>query len=228
MSFLFLLKEFEEGFETLLSLQKFCASKLQGAHLADELEEVVRSLNKIQIFSFDNPFIHKGGLLDILYFYLEILLQASTTIEESILMIVEEMRRIVLRFRSKLISWKKTPALHPLDFILENCLETYRELIEKMKQFFHSLTPNFHESRTDENILIYLVEHREKLNSYLGERTIENLLKDVSRNGFSHLRTAICEGFVRRGFETFYNEKEPLLDALEQEWEMEDASCMMH
>ena len=136
LSFLFVLKEFEEGFETLHKLQEFTVKKLQGAHLADELAEVIQSLNRFQLFSFDNPFIKKGGVLDLLCFYSEILLQASTADNDLTQMILEEMRGIILRFRLKLIARKKTPALHPLDSILAHCLETYRELIEKMRSFF--------------------------------------------------------------------------------------------
>lgn len=225
MSFLFVLKEFEDGFETILHLQKFTAIKLQGAHLSDEIGEVIRTLDKFYLFSHDNPFMQKSGILDVLCFYSEILLQASTAANENTLMVLEEMRMFVLRFGSKLIAWKRNFALHPLDAILTTCLETYNELLEKMRQFFNSLTPNFHESSTDENVLMYLVEKREKLNSYLGDFAIENLLKSFFPTGISRLRTAICEGYIRRGFAAFYAEKEPLLDTLELELEELESTC---
>ena len=126
-----------------------------------------------------------------------------------------------------MIAWKRNFTLHPLDSILAACLETYSELLEKMRRFFYSLIPNFHESSTDENVLMYLVENRDKFNSYLGDCAIQTLLKSFFPTGLSRLRTAICEGYTRRGFSAFYAEKEPLLDALEHELEEIENSCSL-
>ncbi|MBI3508292.1 MAG: hypothetical protein HY069_01465 [Chlamydiia bacterium] len=218
-----MLKEFQEANQLLATFPDFITNTLRGAHLSDEMTEVLSFVDKFYLLSVASRWVRKRGLFDLLCFYCEILLQASGAANELTPMVMEETRRLILGFRSKMVAWKRTPALHPLDAIFAYCLEIYEELTDKMRQLFQSLTPNFIESRTDENVLIHLIENRKKLNAYLGEGTIEHLLKALSPNGFSLLRTAICEGFTRRGFSAFYEEKEPLLDILEHELEEEEA-----
>ena len=65
--------------------------------------------------------------------------------------------------------------------------------------------------------LIHLIENKETLNRYLGTRSIEDLLRGFFPTGQPHLRAVICEGFTRRGFTSFFSEKEALIEELE--WE---------
>lgn len=155
-------------------------------------------------------------MLDKLCFYCEILLEGSKVGDETILVILEEMRNAIMKIRSKLIFWKKkAPSQEKID---EELIELYRQLHCKLASFFASLLAFFKESRTDENILLYLIEHREEFNFFLGKKTIEVLLSSFFPAGPHELRAMICEGYTRRGFGAFYAEKEPMLDALE--WEV--------
>ena len=132
-------------------------------------------------------------------------------------MILEEMRNSFLRIKSKLFIWKKMPALHPLDEILSQLLELYSDLHHKACRFFSALSVFLQEARSDENVLFLLLELRHRFNAHLGDRVIEQLLHRFFPAGLSQLRAAICEGYTRRGFASFYAKAEPLIDALE--WE---------
>jgi hypothetical protein len=186
---------------------------LQGANLQEELVGISKELERFLLFSLDNPFTQKGGCLDKLCFYSGILLQISKMDEEILPLILEEMRSAILKLKSKLLLWKK--ALHPLDQILIYLFDLYSELHMKLGHFFSSLTPFLQKARTDENVLIYLIENKQKFNQYLGDKTIENLLSLFFPSGFDELRAAICEGFTRRGFSDIFNQKEMLIHTVE-------------
>jgi hypothetical protein len=209
----------------LFVLQEFLSScqlveRLENAAPQEEPEDVSSRLNLFLLSSLDNPFAQKGGALDKLCFYCEILLQGSKVGDEAVLVVLEEMRNAVMKIRSKLIFWKKKAPSR--EEIIEEFRELYGQLKKKLASFFSSLLPFLKESRTDENVLLYLVEHREEFNLYLGENTIENLLSSFFPSGPHELRAMICEGYTRRGFSAFYAEQEPMLDALE--WETQNLS----
>lgn len=218
LSILFILEELLLSFELIDHLQKATPEQLQGANLQKELAIISNQLEKLLLFSLDNPFAQKGGFLDKLCFYYEILLQASKIENEVLPMILEEMRNAILKAKAKLLLWKK--ALHPLDRILIQLFDLYSDLHLKLVSFFSALIPYLQEARTDENVLLYLIETKEKFNSHLGEKTIENLLKKFFPSGFNELRAAICEGFTRRGFSDIFIQKEPLINAMEWECEL--------
>lgn len=135
--------------------------------------------------------------LDKLCFYCEILLQASRIEENEPILILEEMKHQILR--------KKPVA----------------DLQQKLVLFFDSLIPFFHEARSDENVLFYFIENKERLNSFLGSYKIENMLQSFFPSGFDQLRSILIEGYTRRGFISFLSQIEPLIDAME--WE---ATCL--
>jgi hypothetical protein len=215
---MFILQELVSSFAIVGHLKKVAPERLVGAHLQSELEAVETELEKFLLFSLWNPFAQKGSALDKLCFYSEILLQASKVSEEKILAVLEEMRSSVLKVRSNLLSWKKGPS--PYKEILVQLSSLFHDLQSHLVGFFRHLTPFLQEARTDENVLLYLIENRDLLNQYLGSRMIEDLLHRLFPSGLSGLRTAICEGYTRRGFASYYANKEPLIDAIE--WE---ASC---
>lgn len=215
LSILFILEELLLSFQLVDHLQKITPEQLQGANLQKELVIISTQLEKFLLFSLDNPFTQKGGSLDKLCFYYEILLQASKIEDETLSLILEEMRNAILKVKSRLLLWKKE--LHPLDRILIHLFDLYSELHMKLSSFFSALIPYLQEARTDENVLLYLIENKENFNCHLGESAIENLLKKFFPSGFSELRAAICEGFTRRGFSDIFIQKEPLLNAME--WE---------
>lgn len=217
LSLQFIMQELISSFKLLYHLQAITPERLQGAHLDKEMAYISTELEKFLLFSLENPFSQKGGLLDKLCFYCEILLQASSVRDEEIPLILEEMRNSILRIKSRIIGWKKRPAFHPCDEILFHLLELFSDLSSKLKRFFSSLSLFLQEARSDENVLLYMIEHKHEFNSYLGERAIEDLLHRFFPAGHSQLRAVICEGYTRRGFSSFFAEAEPLIDSIE--WE---------
>ena len=113
--------------------------------------------------------------------------------------------------------YKKMPVQHALDQIAPYLEELYTSLQQKLLQFFTALSRFLQEARSDENVLIYLLENKQKLNAFLGERVIEELLQRFFPAGHSQLRAVICEGYTRRGFSSYFLLAEPLIDAIE--WE---------
>jgi hypothetical protein len=150
------------------------------------------------------------------------LLQTSKIEDERILTVLEEMRNVIMKVRSKWIFWKKrAPATSEIHLEFS---DLYGRLRSALTSFFSSLSNFLKESRTDENVLLYLIEHRKAFDLYLGHRIIENLLSGFFPGGCHELRAAICEGYTRRGFALFYAEQESLLDDFEREFQ----GCLIH
>jgi hypothetical protein len=206
LSLLFILQEF------LFSLQ-LLEQERQTA--PQEVTEIADRLERFLVLSIDNPFAKNGGALDKLCFYCESLLQASKIHDETLLLLLEDMRNSVLKVKTRIVTWTKR--LSAPEEWRQSLAVFYEELDKKFREFFSALFPFLQESRTNENILIHLVEYRGAFNHHLGEKAIENLLCSLFPSGLYELRTAICEGYTRRGFADFYKKQEALLDAIE--WE---------
>lgn len=215
LSIQFILQEIIESFDLLAYLQIHIPQQLLGTNLKEELSLIAKELEKILLFSVGNPFSTKGSVLDKLCFYCEILLQASPIDGHEIPTILDEMRVPILKMKMKIISWKKTPIA--LRKIHEDLSDLFSHLHRKFFLFFNALSIYLKEARSDENVLTYLIENKDKLNSFLGERRIEEMLQSFFPAGHAQLRAAIIEGYTRRGFETFLSKVEPLIDAIE--WE---------
>lgn len=155
---------------------------------------------KLRDFSSQNK-----TFLDKLCFYCDILIQASREDGYPVLRRLDQMQAILSQFRSKTISIKKNIASEEISQLLQY---TYAEL----KILFFDLVPFFHETKTDENLLLFFLEKRKSLNCHLGVLAIEKLLQNLFPGGFSHLQAIIHEGFTRRGFTQFLSEKEFLLE----------------
>ena len=205
LSIQFILQGVIDSFGLLAHLKAVTPKQLQ---FKEQMALIVKELEKFLLFSLENPFSQKGSVLDKLCFYCDILLQASHVGENEIPMILEEMRNAILRMKGQITASKKGPiAFDPL----------YRSLHESLCHFFSALCPYLKEARSDENVLIYLIEHKEQLNAHLGVRRIEELLQSFFPSGHAQLRAAIYEGYTRRGFTSFLTSVEPLIDAIE--WE---------
>lgn len=205
LSLLFILQEWIASLSSL--------EKLKETSKESNIASLSKDIEKFLLFSLETPFPQKGGFLDKLCFYFDILLQASKINDETIPMILEEMRLSILKLRSKFIASKKTPMEEPL--LLAQAVELIQTLENKFLAFFSSLTIFLQEARTDENVLIYLIEQKRAFNRFLGPRAIESLLIRFFPAGQPHLRAVICEGFMRRGFASFLADKEPLIEELE-------------
>ena len=217
LSIQFILQALIGAFSLVRELQAATPLQLQGANLKEEINCVSKELERVYLFSLENPFAQKGSVLDKLCFYSEILLQASHVSDPEVTIIMEEMRKSILIVKSQIMVWKKMPARYPLKDMLEQLMELYSNLFHKLRRFFKALTPFLKEARSDENVLIYLIENKDKLNGYLGDRQIEELLQGFFPAGHDQLRAAIHEGYTRRGFTSFLSSVEPLIDAVQ--WE---------
>jgi hypothetical protein len=165
-------------------------------------------------FSLDSPYPKIGICPDKLCFYSDILVQASRIRDESLQQKLNDMRASILQCRSKLFL-KNTNELSTLSSF-------FSDFQQKLSSFFFAITPFLHEAKTDENVLLKLIEHRQTLNTYLGLNAIEKLLNEFFPTGLDHLRAIISEGLTRRGFSSFLLEKESLIDSIR--WE---SPCLM-
>src|SRR3990167_10804310 len=102
LSLQFILQELIDSFEHLTILQN-------NPHPPQELSAIAHQLEKFLLFSLENPFAQKGGFLDKLCFYCEILIQASNVGDQDIPIFLEEMRNSVLKIKSKMFFYKKMP-----------------------------------------------------------------------------------------------------------------------
>ncbi len=217
LSIQFILQTLIDSFDLLQDLQISTPLQLQGANLKEEILCVSKGLEKFYQFSIDHSLTQRGSLLDKLCFYSEILLQASQVNDPELIVIMEEMRKSILLIKSKMMLWKKMPGRSPLPEMLQHLMHLYTDLSEKLCHFFKIFSPFLKEARSDENVLIYLIENKEKINRCLGERYIENLLQSFFPAGHDQLRAAIHEGYTRRGFTSFLSSVEPLIDEIQ--WE---------
>lgn len=217
LSIQFILQAIIDAFDLLIELQVSTPLQLQGSNLKEEISCISKDLEKIYLFSLENPFAQKGSVLDKLCFYSEILLQASHVSDPELTIVMEEMRKSILMVKSKIMVWKKMPSRYPLREMLKQLMELYTDLHQKLGRFFKAMSPFLKEARSDENVLIYLIENKDKFNQHLGERRIEELLQSFFPAGHDQLRATIYEGYTRRGFTTFLNSIEPLIEAIQ--WE---------
>ena len=131
---------------------------------------------------------------------------------------LEEIKKSILLTKLKILIWKKMPARYSVSEMRGELGEFYSDLFQRLSSFFKALRPFLKEARSDENVLIYLIEKKDLFNKHLGERHIEALLQSFFPAGHDQLRAAIHEGYTRRGFDTFLTSVEPLIDTIQ--WEM--------
>ncbi len=180
-----------------LSLRFALQELLQGLHLLEVSRQseigTLKEVEKFLLLSLENPLSQKSGVLDKLCFYSEILLQRQVST-------LEEMRGIILQLCENK-KWIPSPdwslfldRLH-LGFLC----------------FFEALNAPVYAARSDENVLVFLMEHKEPINRYLGPHTLENLFHSFFPEGQDQLRAVLYEGFSRRGFSSFFHKIEPLI-----------------
>ena len=92
------------------------------------------------------------------------------------------------------------------EILLQTSHTSGQTILEEMRKhqwcthrLFDALVPFLFDVRFDENVLVYLIENKDKLNSLLGKRRIEDLLQNFFPAGHDELRTVIHEGYTRRG-----------------------------
>lgn len=216
LSIQFILQALTDAFFKIKQLQ--VSHPLKGTHLKDDLQAISKVLEKIYPLSLENPMSQKSGVIDKICFYSEILMRVSQIKEPELFSVLEEVRKEMLTFKSKMMIWKKLCTSYPLEEMLQQLTRLSSHIFEHLKSFFKALVPFLKEARSDENVLIYLIENKEVLNQDLGQRCIEELLQSFFPAGHDQLRAVIYEGYTRRGFSAFFTKVEPLINAVQ--WEM--------
>lgn len=215
LSLQFITQTLMGAFDNLQELYQTISFQLQGANFEEELICILKELEKIVLFSLENPFPQRTSVLDKLCFYSEILVQASALNDNEIPQILDDMKKNIMQVRSKITTWKKMKPPFPLENVRTELIALHLFLMKKLREFFGALASFLKEARSDENVLIQLIEHKNKLNASLGKRCIEKLLQSFFPQGHSQLRAVIHEGYTRRGFTKFLSKAEPLIDAIE-------------
>lgn len=198
-----------------LALQEWLISfeiigKIQILH---KINEITSELEKLLLFSLENPFTKKAGTLDKLCFYLEELFRTSLVNEKDLVSSnLDQIRDTILSFRAKILGWKKKSAYL---LIPETEIEWLTNQLRSLFiQFYDSLYPFFEEARSDENVLFFLIENIERLNEFLAPKKVQQMLACLYPSGPTHLRAILCEGYTRRGFSEFYAKHEALINSI--------------
>ncbi len=215
LSLQFILQTLLEAFKLSRELQ--IRSTLQQT-MGEVIEKIHKKLEKLYLFSLESPLSQKGGSVDKICFYSETLMQVSQIREPGLWIVLEKIRKEMLSFKAKLMMWKKMPALYPLEDVWEQLGSLSSILLEQFRSYFLALTSFLKEARSDENVLIYLIEHKEEFNEHLGPQKIDELLQNFFPSGHDQLRAVIYEGYTRRGFSTFFSTVEPLIAKVQ--WEI--------
>lgn len=204
LSLLFLLQNILDLF-SLLDLSQECAKRhLSSLALPQELKEHL-------LLSIEDPSPQFESILTKLCFYFDILLQASKLEGISVLHELQEIRLFIIKVRSCVISARSSIATTSIFECANTHLPSFYQTAKKL---FFSLLPFLEEVKTDENILLYLLEHKNTFNQQLGDKTIESLFHRFFPLGRAYFEAVIYEGLSRRGFESFFMKKAHLIDQL--------------
>ncbi|MCC6128234.1 MAG: hypothetical protein IT584_03430 [Chlamydiae bacterium] len=190
------------------------ASWLGKAHEQINLPEgEPASLLKIWFLSpLIGPLAPEEGILDRLSFYANILANASPVDEGgNLLRHLESMKHDAGELRIDLLFSKRSHNRDAKD-LWQKWIEVSKE---KLRELFDLFFVFFQEFRQDENLLFLLIEQKEPLNQYLGQRAVESILSRLFPQGVCTLREAIYNGYARRGFLDFYARNEELIESVD-------------
>ncbi len=217
LSLLFILQETLDFFSLLNHSKEHCQKSISSLLLPEELEEYLH-------LTIEDPSPKQEASLNKLSFYIDILLQASKLEGVCLLQKLEEIRHFVSKVKSHFFIAKRQSS--PRKDLFETIHQALFSLHQTFQDLFSSLIPFLKEARTDENILLYLLEERNAFNQHLGIRMIEHLFQDFFPTGKAHLYAVIYEGFTRRGFSAFLHTKEYLIEEFQWETESEPQSAL--
>ncbi len=215
LSIQFALKEWLNAFHLLQNLQTTLPEQIHKAPAHTVLTHIARTLQKFLLFSIECPLALNTCCLDRLCFYCEILIQTSKVDADKMQALLEEMRGKMLQMKAQMVSWKKCPICPSL--MQEALFSLLDYLKQKLICFFDAFVAYLQEARSDENVLTYLLEHKDSFNAACGKQYVEDMLRSFFPAGLSQLRAVIFEGYTRRGFSAFLSQIEPLIDAFEHE-----------
>ena len=183
------------------------AERIEQSRRLEESDD--KSLERNSFFSLSKPYPVNTMFPNKLCFYCDILLQTSSVGETTLLDELNQMRMFMLEARAFLTLEKEA--------LGSSFFQAFRG---KISSVFSLLLPFLFEARSDENVLIKLLELRNTFDYALGLGTIQAMLQSFFPEGHTYLRTLIHEGLTRRNFTPFLLEKESLIDTIE--W---DSTC---
>lgn len=194
-------------------LDLFAYLDLAKARSRDHLSALALppELKEHLLVSIEDPSLQFEKTVGKLCFYCQILLQASKLEGMFMQHELEEILSLIHKVRCRFLAAHRLPL--ELSFF-QSVDEKLSCFYSAMQNFFSTIVPFLEESKTNENLLIYLLEHKNAFNQYLGERSIERLLRDFFPLGRDHLHAVIYEGFTKRGFTAFLESKEHLIKEL--------------
>jgi hypothetical protein len=211
----------ESSIPCSLSLQFFISEWLHTFQILEKIELIVQS-DPLQIqhhleMLLHNPkrfvFSQKTGTIDNLISFLLHFSKQHHQDKSSFENALIEVKNITTSFCHLVHSyeWTKLNYLQKQQLTFSFSSSTKNAL----KLLFDFLTPYIYSYRSDENLLFFLIENKEKINRALSQNAIEALLKKIYASGASHLRVILQEGYSRRGFESFFEQHKSLIDSID-------------
>lgn len=213
----FILSTLTEAFSTISTLQKEIPTFLLGKDLSLEILELQKHFQRIYVFCSSTSLAQKPGTINKLCYFTQMLYESTSSLKMEPMFLIEEMRKELFTFYSKILMWKKKKNGYPLSEMLECLFSLFRYLFDHLRQFFYTLVPTFQESKEDENLIVYLIEHREELNNNLKPRCIEEVLQALFPKGTQELTEMIFKKYQQRGFGSQFCKVKLLIDAIK--WE---------
>lgn len=192
----------------LLFILEEISDKLLELHRLNGLEKTQKNLEIENFLSSANTDV--AAFPDKLCFYCNILLKASKIHEHSLDIRLDAMKRFSLEFRLKILNSQTS---FEEKFPNEEFFDQFKGLF---RLFFFSLNPFLVEARSDENVLLKLIDARKILN-LLEPNLIEKTLLSFFPNSFENLKTIIHEGLTKRGFSLVYKENQNSIDEILRE-----------
>lgn len=204
LSLQFLIQELLFTFDWLDDMQ----TKVQPT-----IDQICSELRKFLPHCLEDPLSQKGGFLDKLCFYINILSKHSSTSQDKIFrQRLNTLSSLTLELYGKIFALKM-----PTQSILEEWSAFIHETKQHLHQLFSDLFSYLQEFSHDENLLFLLIEQKDPLNQYLGHQAIETILARLFPQGPSSLREILYNGYARRGFLDFYARHEKLIESID--WE---------
>jgi len=202
------LNQLEQTAAKGLSLEFFLHEYVKALSIVARLEEaspqaIFRDLEKLSCDSINNP-LQQPGILDRLCLYCEALLQTSK-IGEDLLNAVDHLRISVSKQRVQCTRRNGTAALSAFPL---------KQLQQQIRSIFPLVEKVILECRDSEAALFALLELRETLNRFLGQKSVERVFEKIFPQGPQALHARLKKYFTRRGFDDFLENNATLFEGM--------------
>lgn len=218
LTLLFILEDVINAIEHVHQLELFCSQKRSSDPLSLLLFRLGNLLQNLLVCSLPQGFVNQGDFLNKLCIYSEILLKSTKSKDLQLLLLLEQMKETVCKTRPRFVM---TDSMEDFDELCQNLLESCKFLHSSLISFMTLLIPFLKTVKSDETVLMYLVEKKESLNKYLGNHWVEHLIRFFFSDHLPLFHDTLKSGFLNRGFEAFYREKKELIQQVEN-----DIACL--